>query len=180
MVFHWLRRKIEKEYFRAGIIGADNEIHNHKVVRSEIKKFGYVLTWKKADGARYRLFPELLKKYEKHVFGLWNENNPIQIDLNNPPPNMLEKAIADRKINHIIKSAQELDDVADNKITHDALRYSMSKLDFVHIGLLIASIVISGISLYYIYQAVSDMNTIINYLNQLIQLGKLPPPSGVG
>lgn len=172
-MFHFLNRFFSKTYFVAGIIGNDGIIREHKVINDEVKQFGHILTWKKDSTKRYRLFPDRIRQKGRKPFGLWVEGNPIQLELE-------YRTNGEQDIGLYIKSSQELEDVADNKITHDALRYSLSKLDFLHIALLIASIAVGAIALYESYQANVNESVIINYLNQLIQSHVLPPPSGVG
>lgn len=179
MVFHWFNRWISSTYFIAGIIGANGQIKEHKVIRGECKRFGKALIWKKGKNEQYGINTRRFKRKGGNPYGMWVEGRPPQLELGWDFTNAQEY-IQNNKIKHFIESSTELDDVADNKITHDAFRYTLGKLDWLHIALLCVAIVINIVAVYYIYEANNASNVIINYLNQLIQSKVLPPPAGVG
>lgn len=136
-----------KSYIEVYIIGKDRRIRRYKkAIRSIDSKLTPVINKRK-----YLMIDRLMFLSRNNPSWIYREGNPKPLEINE---NVLEVNISD----------QELNDAIESKVVADLLKLSYVGLEKLQMILLVLSIGVGAISLYYMFNINANISAIIDFL----------------
>lgn len=142
------------QFFKAEFFTETRSRRSVIILLSECKKLGHFYQFHISSG-KYLVNPRAM--FQSHG------NPTIQYDEGNSIPIIIFRSESE----HI--DSQELDEVANNKIVHDLLKFTFTRLELLYLIIAIVGIGINIAVLYMSYLTQQDFSSLVNQLNGILK-----------
>lgn len=156
-------------YFRFEILSPARKTQIVNRMTKDFKIIGNVILFK-APGGMYKVVDNSIFLRDKIPTAIYKFGNPMPINVYDHPEPIIKVWDEDNKTFVENKmSSQELQDAIESKVVHDLNKFTFSRMEIIMVIAAVIGIIMNVVVIYQTVQINSEIGTLINQLNQILE-----------